>query len=175
MSDNQYDDLFEDENEIDEASAPKPLRDAYKALKAKARAEIEKRDVELNELRGTVTKSKLDSFVKGKNLPEDKATLFAELIKDKSPDEWEKFGALFEAANPQPEPEADVDEPTGPQGQSVLSPEQQAAMQATASVVPGTFNPGSDDDISSQLDALYKPGVSSADREAGLRRIGALQ
>lgn len=146
MSENQYADLLDDNDDLEPQTqepenGPKALREALKK-EAQKRKELE---AELNEIRTKQRESEVASKLAAAGLPDGSAK-FAAGAEDI--DAWiEENRGLFGVAGA---PAQDI-EPGAPQGTPSLSPEQIQQMQAV-NVPPGSFQPGSVDQLNAELD-----------------------
>jgi hypothetical protein len=166
MSENTFDDVADDATtgQPDSASGqtPKAVREyaervaaENKALKAK----LEARDQ-------ADKKAKLDAFVKDKKLDE-KAV---ELIGDRDPEEWFKeYGHMFasQGGNDDTPQDQNPPAPSVPTGQA-------DQIRSMSEIQPGQFSPGSESQLSADLDNLDATATSDDEFFAGLRKMGAL-
>ncbi len=147
MSDNQYADLLDDNNDDLEIQTQEP-ENGPKALREALKKETQKRkelEAQLAEREAKERESEVKSKLAAAGLPEG-AAKFAATAEDI--DAWiQENRGLFGVAGATPEP--DVDQ-TAPVGQPSLSPEAIQQLQSTQ-VTPGHFEPGGNA-VSAKLD-----------------------
>ena len=162
---NRYDDLFKDDDavvaQVEQSEGPKALRDAYKKLKA----DKEAAEAELKTIRDTQRESEVTSKLAEAGIPE---VLKEDAERASDLDAWiEARRGLFAGAAT-PNADAPSAEPTGT---PAVSPEQIEEMRGVQNIQPGSYTPGSRDEMAAKVDAISATTLEEFDAE--LAKLGA--
>ncbi|PZF84161.1 hypothetical protein [Jiangella anatolica] len=152
MSDNQYADILDDNEDLEPqaqepSDGPKALREALKK-EAQKRKELE---AELNEIRKSQRESELKSKLAAAGLPENAAKFVAGAEDVDAA--IEEFRGLFGGAGATQQQDIDND---SPKGEPNLSEEQRSDIQALQGVARNNYTP----------DEAYKARLDEADASA---------